>query len=57
VIEIKEVTTIRDLKRFIDFQFKLYKDNKFWVPPLRIDEINTLRRDKNPAFEHCEAKY
>ncbi|NLO83546.1 MAG: GNAT family N-acetyltransferase [Clostridiales bacterium] len=57
MIEIKEVTTIRDLKRFIDFQFKLYKDNKFWVPPLRIDEINTLRRDKNPAFEHCEAKY
>ncbi|HEX3046648.1 MAG TPA: GNAT family N-acetyltransferase [Bacillota bacterium] len=26
-------------------------------PPLRVDEFNTLRQDKNPAFEQCEAKY
>jgi len=57
VIEIKEVTTNKELKEFVDFQFRLYRNNKFWVPPLRIDEINTLRRDKNPAFEYCEAKY
>ena len=57
MIEIKEVTTNKELKEFVDFQFRLYRNNKFWVPPLRIDEINTLRRDKNPAFEYCEAKY
>src|SRR5690554_4930852 len=57
VIELKEVKTYRDLKKFIDFPYKLYAGNKYWVPPLRIDEINTLRWDKNPAFEYCEAKY
>lgn len=24
---------------------------------MKFDEINTLRKDKNPAFEFCEAKY
>jgi GNAT superfamily N-acetyltransferase len=27
------------------------------VPPLRADELRSLRKDKNPAFDFCEAKY
>ena len=57
MIEIREVNTYRDLKKFVNFQYKLYRGNKYWVPPLRMDEINTLREDKNPAFDFCEAKY
>ena len=56
-IEIKEVSGRGDLKKFINFPYNLYEGNKYWVPPLFFDEINTLRRDKNPAFEFCEAKY
>ncbi|MFN3411024.1 MAG: GCN5 family acetyltransferase [Exilispira sp.] len=56
-IEIREVKTIRELKQFIQFEFDLYKDNKYWVPPLFSDELNTLRKDVNPAFEVCEAVY
>lgn len=56
-IEIREVKTIRELKKFIKFEFDLYKDNKYWVPPLFSDELNTLRKDINPAFEVCEAVY
>ncbi|MCD6441888.1 MAG: GNAT family N-acetyltransferase [Candidatus Marinimicrobia bacterium] len=56
-IVIKKVENRRDLKRFISFPYKLYAGNKYWVPPLRFDEMNTLRRDKNPAFEFCEVKY
>lgn len=56
-IIIKKVENKRDLKRFISFPYKLYAGNKYWVPPLRFDEMNTLRRDKNPAFEFCEVKY
>jgi len=56
-IEICEVDTHRDLKKFVHFPYRLYAGNKYWVPPLRMDEINTLRRDKNPAFEFCEARY
>jgi ribosomal protein S18 acetylase RimI-like enzyme len=56
-VQIKEVTTLKDLKAFIDFPFKLYRDNPNWVPNLISDDLNTLRRDKNPAFETCEARY
>lgn len=54
---LKAVRTARDLRRFIQFPFTLYDGNPYWVPPLIQDELNTLRRDKNPAFEHCEATY
>jgi ribosomal protein S18 acetylase RimI-like enzyme len=56
-IQIKEVTTLRELKTFIRFPFELYRDNAYWVPTLMFDELNTLRLDKNPAFEHCVAHY
>ena len=56
-IEIKEVSGRGDLKKFVKFPYKLYAGNKYWVPPLFFDEMNTLRRDKNPAFEFCESKY
>ena len=56
-IQIKEVTTQKDLKAFIQFPFTLYRDNPYWVPNLVSDDMNTLRKDKNPAFETCEARY
>ena len=56
-IEIVRVQTKKDLKRFIAYQYELYKGNKFWCPPMRMDEMNTLGRDKNPAFEFCDAEY
>jgi len=56
-VEIRPVTGIRDLKQFVAFPYRLYAGNPFWVPPLRFEELQTLRWDKNPAFEFCEAKY
>ena len=46
MIEIREVNTYRDLKKFVNFQYKLYRGNKYWVPPIENDEINTLRATK-----------
>jgi len=54
---IKKVSTDRDLKKFIGFQYKLYKGNKYWCPPMRMDEWNTLSKKKNPAFDFCDAEY
>jgi GNAT superfamily N-acetyltransferase len=56
-ILIKEVTTRKELGSFIHFPFELYRSNPNWVPTLLFDELNTLRKDKNPAFEHCQARY
>lgn len=56
-IIIKEVETRGDLRRFIRFPDRLYKGNSSYCPNLMLDEEENLRRDKNPAFEYCEARY
>ncbi len=56
-MEIIEVKTKQDRKNFVKFQFDLYKDNKFWVPPIIDDEIKAISPDKNPAFNFCDAKF
>jgi len=56
-IDILEVTSAKDLRSFIRFPFDLYSKNPYWVPPLIAEELLTLRRDKNPAFETCKARY
>jgi GNAT superfamily N-acetyltransferase len=55
-IRIHEVTRRKDLQAFIDFPHRLYRGNPYYVPPLRFDEEATLRRDKNPAFDYCDAR-
>jgi GNAT superfamily N-acetyltransferase len=56
-VTIREVVSKADLKEFIRFPHRLYKDCPQWVPPLDFDEKNTLDRNINPAFESCRAKY
>lgn len=56
-LSIEEISSKRDLKRFISFPLSLYRGNRCYVPPLNFDEMNTLRRDRNPAFEYCTASY
>ncbi|MDR1594832.1 MAG: hypothetical protein LBS43_10195 [Prevotellaceae bacterium] len=56
-ITIKEVITNKELKKFVKFPAELYRDNPYWVPPLIFDEMLNLRKDKNPSFEYCEARY
>ena len=41
-IVVKEVETRRDLKRFYQFQNKLYKNSKEYVPTLDIDQKKSL---------------
>lgn len=56
-IVIKKVRDKALLKKFVYFNINLYKGCEQYVPPLIYDELATLNRDKNPAFEHCEAEY
>lgn len=56
-IEIKEVTSQRELKRFVLFPFRLYRNDSRWIPPLIKGEMDTLNPKKNPAFEHCETRF
>ena len=58
-VEIREIQpTRRNLLKFVHFPIDvIYRDSKYYVPPLVNDEVNTLRPDKNPAFDFCEAAY
>lgn len=56
-IEIVKVEDKSLLKKFVYFNINLYKGCDQYVPPLIYDELATLNKEKNPAFDHCEAEY
>ena len=56
-VTIKKVCSSAELKKFIRFNYELYKENPFSVPDLYDDMLNTFSRDKNAAFEFCDADY
>ena len=58
MVEIRQIKPTRsNLKKFVEFQIKLYEGNPYFIPPLVSDEIATLDSKVNPAFDHCESAY
>ncbi|MBP5258477.1 MAG: N-acetyltransferase [Prevotella sp.] len=57
MIEIRKVENRKDLTQFIDFHYDLYEGNEYNVPNLFSDEMATLDKEKNAAFDFCEAEY
>ncbi|MGE5944292.1 MAG: GTP cyclohydrolase, partial [Flavobacteriales bacterium] len=55
MIVLKEVKTNADLKAFVKFPFNLYKDSKYWVPPIIREELKTFNKKENPVFADAEA--
>ncbi len=55
MISIKEVKTKQDLKTFVKFPFRLYKNSEYWTPPIISQEIKTFDRNENPVFKDAEA--
>lgn len=55
-ISVIPVTTKREMKQFICFNYELYKDSPYAVPELYSDVRDTLDSEKNAAFEFCEAQ-
>ena len=56
-VEIKKVSNKKDLKAFIELHYELYKGNEYDAPNLYSDELHTLSKETNAAFEFCEAEY
>lgn len=56
-VEIKRVENRKQLDSFINFHYDLYEGSPYDVPSLYNDELNTLSKDRNAAFEFCEAEY
>lgn len=56
MVQIIEVNNKSQLRKFVDFPNKLYKDVPQYVPGTYADDLEDWNPKKNPAFGFCEAK-
>lgn len=56
-VTIKKVENKRDLRDFIEFHYDLYAGNRFDAPNLFSDDMRTLSKESNAAFDFCDAEY
>jgi GNAT superfamily N-acetyltransferase len=56
-LEVRPVATRSDLTAFIKLPWRLYRNERHWVPPLIFERRQFLDRAKNPFFKHAEAEY
>lgn len=54
MVKIVEVKTNKQKREFVDFPIKLYKDNEYFVPCLRGDELKLFDPKKNVSYDECE---
>jgi ribosomal protein S18 acetylase RimI-like enzyme len=52
-MDIRPVNSHHDLKQFIELPYKLYKNDKIWVPPLRSEQWAQFKPDSNPMLKRC----
>ena len=59
MIDIRPIDTSnrRDVKRFLDFPFQLYRHVPQWVPPFASDAKRMLDRKKHPFYQHSAAEF
>jgi GNAT superfamily N-acetyltransferase len=49
-LSISQVKSKKDLKEFLDLPFDLYKNSKYWIPPLRL-AMKEFFEPKHPFYE------
>ncbi|WP_340074023.1 GNAT family N-acetyltransferase [Leptobacterium sp. I13] len=57
MVDVFEAVSKKEIKTFIKFPFKLYKNNPYWVPPIIKQELDTFDKTKNPAFNNATARF
>ena len=56
MIEVKEIFSKSDKKKFFKFNIDLYRDNEYAVPNLFSDEFAEFDPEVNAAFRFAECK-
>lgn len=57
MIDRVDVSSRRDIGRFVDLPYRLYRDTPQWVPPLRAEARALLDPRRHPFYEHSEAAF
>jgi hypothetical protein len=53
-MNIRPIQTRRELEEFIDFPYRLYRQDPLWVPPLRDEQRAQFDARRNPLLQHCQ---
>jgi GNAT superfamily N-acetyltransferase len=56
-VEVNAIGGKAELKAFIELPYALYRNDPFWVPPLRIAVKELLDRKKHPFYTNAEAEF
>ncbi len=56
-ITIQTVQNHRQKKDFVQLPFEIYRNNRYWVPPLRTDEMKNIDPKHNPALRFCDTRF
>src|SRR4030042_884240 len=54
MIEAIPVRSDKQLKAFINLPYKLFRNNRYWVPPIKKDVYKMLDIKQNPFWRHAE---
>ncbi|MFH1207641.1 MAG: N-acetyltransferase [Patescibacteria group bacterium] len=54
MITIKEIKTAAEIKQFVLFPWRIYKNDPNWVPPLIKGQCDFFNADKNPFYRHSK---
>ena len=55
-IQVKAVSSKKEMKTFVRFANRLYKDNRYYVPTMPSDDMATFDKGHNGAFAFSEAE-
>lgn len=53
-IEIRPVSSKKELKTFIHLPAQIHKNHPNWVPPIYLDDYTFFNPKKNRSFDHCD---
>jgi GNAT superfamily N-acetyltransferase len=56
-LEIRPVSSKRELNTFIKLPWRLYRNEPNWVPPLLFDRKRFFNRNRNPFFKHADVEF
>jgi hypothetical protein len=57
IIQPVDLSQKKQVQKFIEFPFRIYRDDPVWIPPLWVDMRTQLNPRKNPFFEHSTAEF
>lgn len=58
-MHIKQIDTTnkQDIAKFVNFPFRLYSENRYWVPPIQGEIEKVMDREHHPFYKHSDGSF